>query len=447
MNLVIRFNPDIEAVQRDGQRITLTVKDWKPIVFAARTPLLADTIMALQDDGATRDRLADLAGGDVAGVDYYLERFAFGRLLEWRAVEDGEALATFIAQANRIAPRGETQPAGPVRASRFALLRRDGDGAVLESGAVPCRVTLSERGAARCAALFAREAVVGDDFAGILWRMGFMDRTDEAESETRRTWEFHDLLMHQRSRMNRDATLLGGTYRFTEEFPSQPAMKPEMTGERVVLPEIDPDAIATSSQPLDRVIAARRSRRDYDDQPLTLVDLGTFLHRVCRTIDVLKDRRQDLLSRPYPAGGSINELEYYLAVRRCDGLDPGFYHYEGLHHRLVRLAAPPATLDRIVTASATSMGQPDKPGDVVVVIASRFPRLAWKYEAMAYRATLMNAGVVFQTMYLVATDMGLAPCANGSGDSRLFAAATGLDPFEETSIAEFVLGRPAVPVR
>lgn len=54
---------------------------------------------------------------------------------------------------------------------------------------------------------------------------------------------------------------------------------------------------------------------------------------------------------------------------------------------------------------------------------------------MACRATLMNGGVVFQTMYLVATDMGLAPCASGSGDSRLLAAARGLDPFEETSIA------------
>jgi SagB-type dehydrogenase family enzyme len=70
-------------------------------------------------------------------------------------------------------------------------------------------------------------------------------------------------------------------------------------------------------------------------------------------------------------------------------------------------------------------------------------RLAWKYEGMAYRASLMNAGVVFELMYLVATDMGLAPCANGTGDSRLLEEAAGLDPFEETPIAEFVLAMPA----
>ena len=38
--------------------------------------------------------------------------------------------------------------------------------------------------------------------------------------------------------------------------------------------------------------------------------------------------------------------------------------------------------------------------------------------------------------------MGLAPCANGTGDSRLLQEATGIDPFEETAIAEFVLGMP-----
>lgn len=42
-------------------------------------------------------------------------------------------------------------------------------------------------------------------------------------------------------------------------------------------------------------------------------------------------------------------------------------------------------------------------------------------------------------MYLVATAMGLAPCALGNGDPALFAAASGIDALEETSVAEFAL--------
>jgi SagB-type dehydrogenase family enzyme len=74
------------------------------------------------------------------------------------------------------------------------------------------------------------------------------------------------------------------------------------------------------------------------------------------------------------------------------------------------------------------------------VLASRLPRLAWKYEGIAYKISLMNAGVVIQSLYLVCTDLGLNGSAAGSGRPELFAAATGASSWEETSIAEFGFG-------
>jgi SagB-type dehydrogenase family enzyme len=65
---------------------------------------------------------------------------------------------------------------------------------------------------------------------------------------------------------------------------------------------------------------------------------------------------------------------------------------------------------------------------------------------MAYAATLKNVGVLYQTMYLVATAMGLAPCALGAGNADLFAAAVGTDYYAESSVGEFMLGSaPAEP--
>jgi SagB-type dehydrogenase family enzyme len=66
----------------------------------------------------------------------------------------------------------------------------------------------------------------------------------------------------------------------------------------------------------------------------------------------------------------------------------------------------------------------------------------WKYESMAYSLILKHVGVVYQTMYCVATAMGLAACALGGGDTDAFAAVTGLDYFEEGSVGEFLLGTP-----
>ena len=73
------------------------------------------------------------------------------------------------------------------------------------------------------------------------------------------------------------------------------------------------------------------------------------------------------------------------------------------------------------------LGEADQKPDLAIVIASRLPRLAWKYQGMAYRASLMNAGVVFNLMYLVAIDMGLAPAPTAPaicGSSRKRPAST-----------------------
>ncbi len=64
---------------------------------------------------------------------------------------------------------------------------------------------------------------------------------------------------------------------------------------------------------------------------------------------------------------------------------------------------------------------------------------------MGYALILKDLGAMYATMYLVATAMGLAPCALGGGDSELFSRITGLDPYEEPAIGEFLLGSRAVP--
>ena len=53
---------------------------------------------------------------------------------------------------------------------------------------------------------------------------------------------------------------------------------------------------------------------------------------------------------------------------------------------------------------------------ILLVLTARFQRVSWKYELIAYATILKGVGVLYQTMYLVATAMRLAPCAIGAGD-------------------------------
>jgi SagB-type dehydrogenase family enzyme len=200
--------------------------------------------------------------------------------------------------------------------------------------------------------------------------------------------------------------------------------------------------------PLARVQEARRSIRVYGARPLTARQLGEFLYRVGRVADYWQDElptargsvRVAAAARPYPAAGGLYELDLYVLVNRCDDLDPGLYWHDAGHHCLRPSPAEPADLDGLLADASLSTTIPREQLQVVIVIAARFQRIAWKYASIAYSLILKDVGVLYQTMYLVATAMGLAPCGVGCGNADLFARAAGLDYYAETSVGEFMLG-------
>jgi SagB-type dehydrogenase family enzyme len=104
--------------------------------------------------------------------------------------------------------------------------------------------------------------------------------------------------------------------------------------------------------------------------------------------------------------------------------------------RLVQPVSHPA-VRRLLRASVPA-GQ--GLSQVLLVVSARVGRLMWKYEAIGYALVLKHVGALYQTMYCVATAMGLAPCAIGTGDDVSFTQATGRDPLDECSVGEFVLG-------
>lgn len=282
-------------------------------------------------------------------------------------------------------------------------------------------------------------AALQDPLVRLLGETGFLESPQENQPPAA-YWEFHDLLFHNASRHGAGRTV-GATWRFQGRVDPPPAIKDRMS--TMATPLARPDPHREAGHGFQGVLERRRSLRQPGANPITLSQLGEFLHRAVGIRQRIAGDPQELLLRPYPSGGAIHELEFYLAVDRCEGLAPGFYHYHAGDHALHRLPAAEAQVKQMIAMAATSWGGAYPTPNLFLTIAARLPRLAWKYQGMAYRIVLLNAGAAIQTMYLVATDMGLAPCAVGNGDPALFQALTGIDPMEETSIAEFVLSSSA----
>jgi SagB-type dehydrogenase family enzyme len=208
--------------------------------------------------------------------------------------------------------------------------------------------------------------------------------------------------------------------------------------------------------PVAKLLRDRHSTRDFDDQrPISLAELSQFLDGAARVRTRWRSKLEELgedgpeveyAARPYPAGGAAYELELYLVVNTCEGLARGFYHYDAGEHALVRIEARPQEIDAQLRASQFAMGS-SAPPQILVLIAARFGRISWKYSSIAYALILKDAGVLIQTLYLMATSMGLGACAIGSVNLNLFAMMTGLEFHVEGPVGQFAIGRAEPPVR
>ncbi len=404
-------------------------------------------------------------GADLDRLREELGRLAGRSLLQLRCVVAGTELLRATARSPLAGfDLGQPVPATPLCLSRFAFVHRDGTALLVESpvshacvqvldpalGAVVFAFGTPRAATALLDTVPGCGAEVVAAVVGFLVGLGILTGVDASGRPLDETVpqlaqrEFHDVLMHAGSRRGLTDRPLGGTFRFHGVLAPQPAIRPLPDGPRVALPRPDLAALSDRDPGLSQVMESRRSVRTHGTRPLTAEQLGEFLYRVARSkkvygIDEAAGVPYETSRRPYPSGGAGYDLELYLTTRGAAGLTPGMYHYDPAGHQLTLVGDRPEDVRQMLLEACMSMARMSEP-QLLITVASRFARLSWKYESMAYSATLKNVGVLYEAMYLVATAMGLAACGLGGGDSALFSRATGLDPLVESSVGEFVLG-------
>jgi len=414
--------------------------------------------------------LASFAGRNAVDreIGLLVQRLAVRGLLEYR-------LASAQDDADRIVIEPQVSaywPAMPkldnsatVALSRFAYLRRRGNEMVLESPRAGALVRICDpKIAATIAALSTprkiswlrrQEGFPGTELLALLLGCELLFKVDAASDGLRAAegdsnlvmWDFHDLLFHARSTEGRQSNPLGGLYPHAGVLTPLPAVRPPWRGEKIDLDALSAAAAETNS-PFAKLLHERHSTRDFDDaQPITLAELSRFLDRTARVQtnwtsppDFGDGPDIEYTTRLYPSGGSSYELELYLAVANCEGLARGFYHYDAGAHALVPIDTGPHELDAMLAAAEFAMGASAEP-QILLTIAARFGRISWKYASIAYSLILKDVGVLIQTLYLMATDMGLGGCAIGTCNIDLFAKMTGIEFHVEGPVGQFALGR------
>lgn len=261
-----------------------------------------------------------------------------------------------------------------------------------------------------------------------LIREGLVEEEAGACGDSRTTWSAPDLLVYRRATRSQPRAPSGPPPALFNGRPGGP-----VTG--LPLPS------SAVECPLSEALARRRSIRKYGTSPLGLGELSSLLEHSARLRRVVEHPQLGQVAfHPYPTGGGRSELELYVVANAVEGLTPGAYFYDARSHELVlvrRRSEGQARFARWVGAAAGGLVWPPA---AVVVITAVFARTLWKYRELGLSLVYQDTGCLLQTLYLVATALGMAPCAVGSGGEPATSRWLGLDPLVEGPVACMLLG-------
>jgi SagB-type dehydrogenase family enzyme len=183
---------------------------------------------------------------------------------------------------------------------------------------------------------------------------------------------------------------------------------------------------------VDRVIESRRSKRDFKDMPLSLLELSRLLYYAYG----ITEKREQL--RAAPSAGALYPIEIYPVANNVQGLARGIYRYFVADHSLALVREGDFRHQMMRHALGEEMMER---ASVVLVLSAVFERSAWRYRERAYRYILFEAGHISQNIYLVATALGLGTCAVGAFDDQGYNKIMEVDGKQESVIYLMPVGK------
>lgn len=456
-NVKLRLNEDFCFQERKNNDLIFLIGKTKLTTFKAHDEILADVLYLISTQANTEEDIHDylqrlqddqLKTRALTFIEHLKTHQFIDYVLEW-GVEN-----QWIIRLKNGLLKWKDPPLIPKcewELSRFSYMHRHENKWILSNPLAHFDILFEgQKSVEWFTAITADEAPcsllkdtssIRDYCVKVLFSSHFLHPKDEQEADYLVSWEFHDLLFHHQSRLGRssDKYHFGATYRFGQAAHSS-TIKIQ-TRDQILLNKPVEKQQESPPYTLFQTLEQRRSIRMHGSRFITLKELSEFLYRSVGIRQVVSDdQSQDLIFKPYPSAGAIHELEFYIVCHLAHDLKKGIYLYNGLQHSLHPISQDETQVDELIKIAASAWGQSGDSLQILIILTSQFNKMAWKYEGMAYRSTLINVGAAFQTMYLVATAMNLAPCALGYGNPHLFASITGSQALKEGSVGEFAIG-------
>ncbi len=188
-----------------------------------------------------------------------------------------------------------------------------------------------------------------------------------------------------------------------------------------------PEPVTMDGPAVWEVMNARRSRRKFSGEAITLSEMSQLLWAT----QGITGEVEGFELRSAASAGALYPNETYIFARGVEDLGAGAHHYVVPDHSLGMLSdgdfsadVARACLDQTWVSDAAA----------VFVWASVVARAAWKYQNRAYRYLYLDAGHIGAQLQLACGALGLVSCNIGAFLDNEVAALLGLDSRSEVVV-------------
>jgi SagB-type dehydrogenase family enzyme len=190
--------------------------------------------------------------------------------------------------------------------------------------------------------------------------------------------------------------------------------------------------------PLTQALQSRRSRREYMRGPLMEAQLATILLYSCgiaRHVPAYGLRAFPL--HFVPSQGGLHPVETYVIINRLEAWRRGLYHYDAASHSLDLVDE--GNLRHRLTRCCHEQDW-IRYADAAMILVGSTRQVEWKYGPRSYRYIHVDAGLICQTVYLVATALSVNTCAVAAFDDEALSELLQLDTEQDFPVLLMTLG-------
>jgi len=216
----------------------------------------------------------------------------------------------------------------------------------------------------------------------------------------------------------------------------QPPLEAFYGGTETIIDLPMPEEIPAINIDFMAAVELRTSVRDYQNMPISLLELSFLLWCTQGVKQVLGDKAT---LRTVPSAGARHAFETYLLINNVEGIKPGLYRFLALEHKLAEVNMTDIISGEISNAC---LGQKIVLTSAVTFIwAVDVARMTWRYGERGYRYLHLDAGHICQNLYLSAQVIGCGACAIAAFDDELLNSAVGIDGEEQFAVYVGTVGK------